>query len=124
MNNLWVFLIIFFLLPRVPIYAQRTQPVCYFSVVSINSELASGVDFTEDSVQGKIIVNIYNPQRKKFRIMLYKDAMRLFYYTSSVNYSRCFDFTKAEAGLYLLTVSDGTRASRKRLTVISPPSQE
>lgn len=107
----------FFLIPSC-VSAQQ-QNIWHLSGPTENNLRASGLEFLEDSIGGKLTVSIRNPQRRKFWIFLYKDGMKYYYRVRSVNYRRTFNFTKAEAGNYLLTVSDGERHARKNITVVA-----
>lgn len=118
MKSLWFILFVCLFINVKGLHAQVARSL-YLSESPANAMAENGVSFIGDDASGKLIINIYNPQRKNFLITLYKDGMRLYYRTSLVNYKRCFNFSQAEPGSYSVTVSDGDRSVEKKLTVSS-----
>ncbi len=120
MKSFWFVLFVCLFVNIKGSHAQIARSL-YFSESPAKAIAENGVSFIGDDASGKLIINIYNPRRKKFLITLYNDGARIYYRTSLVNYERCFNFSQAEPGLYMIIVSDGSHSVKKKLMIRSEP---
>lgn len=119
MKPLLFFITLFILFNIDPATAQPVQVKYNLPVAPPETKEEAMVYFFEDSVAGKLTVHVYNPHRDKLRLILFKDGMKYCYRTSLVNFTRCFNFSRAEVGDYSLTIFNGSKWVRKGINVVS-----
>ena len=109
--------VIFFLFAGNPeVNAQSVEPFYYY-VPAVSRNFAPSIQFVEDSSSSKLTVCIYNPWQQKVRVSLSKNGFRTWHRVPLRRYWLVFNFKKADAGKYLVTVYAGDEKHTKTVTI-------